>query len=296
VMAGTLGAVAATSPAELLLAHMDWRGLLVVLAIATAATAGLIFVVVPDAEETAPSATQRISSGLKGVYGDPRFWRLAPLSTMCISAAWAIQGLWAAPWLGDVAGLGHTGIVSHLFVMAVSLSAGALLLGVGMNRLRLSGVRPQAVFCAVAVLLLCAEGMLVTGVRTTSYGPWAVIGGVGSATVLSYSILAEYFEKEISGRANGALNFFHISGAFVLQELIGAIVDRWPGHDGHYPPIAYKTALAIIIALQVAALLWFARLDLRLVALVPKLAKLHKPKELIYAHERLSPGQDTLSR
>ena len=35
------------------------------------------------------------------------------------------------------------------------------------------------------------------------------------------------------------------------------MVDRWAGVGGHYPPIAYRTALILVIALQIAALAWF---------------------------------------
>ncbi len=38
---------------------------------------------------------------------------------------------------------------------------------------------------------------------------------------LSYAILAEYFPKELAGRANAALNLFHIGGAFVVQYMTG---------------------------------------------------------------------------
>ena len=48
IMLGTLGAVVATSPTEWVLAYTGWRGLLEVLAITTAATALVIFLVVPD--------------------------------------------------------------------------------------------------------------------------------------------------------------------------------------------------------------------------------------------------------
>jgi MFS family permease len=50
MMLGTLGAVTATAPAELLLAWTGWRGLFDLLAVATAATAVMIYFVVPEAE------------------------------------------------------------------------------------------------------------------------------------------------------------------------------------------------------------------------------------------------------
>ena len=95
----------------------------------------------------------------------------------------------------------------------------------------------------------------------------------GPGTVLSYSILAQYFPKEIAGRANAALNVFHIGGAFVLQEVIGWIINRWPAHIGHYPAIAYKAALALMIVLQVIAIIWFAHLDQKLQTFVTKVIR-----------------------
>jgi hypothetical protein len=60
----------------------------------------------------------------------------------------------------------------------------------------------------------------------------------GSGPILSYAILAQYFPKEIAGRANGALNLFHFDAAFVIQYIIGVVVAQWPSQDRHYPAIA----------------------------------------------------------
>src|SRR5262252_2759651 len=136
IMLGTLGAICATSPAAWLLAYIGWRGLLDVMAGVTAATALIIFFVVPDSLSHIPNVPSNSSGGLRTIFGDRRFWRLAPLSTMCISTAWAVQGLWAGPWLADVDGLPRASVVLHLFVMAVTLSTAALLLGIGADRLR----------------------------------------------------------------------------------------------------------------------------------------------------------------
>jgi MFS family permease len=258
IMLGTLGAVTATSPAELLLSWISWRGLFEVLAVATFAVGAIILAVVPDLDRgAAPGSPSAIR--LNAIYRDPRFWRLAPLSTMCISTAWALQGLWAAPWLAEVEGLARGDIVNHLFVMAMALSLGALLLGVIADRLRKRSIQPETVLACAALLFVIAEFALVSGLRLPSYAPWAVIAGMGAATVLSYSIMSQHFPKEMAGQANAALNIFHIGGAFVLQQAIGSIIDLWSDHGGHYPPIAYKVAFGITIALQLIALLWFVR-------------------------------------
>jgi heme A synthase len=70
--------------------------------------------------------------------------------------------------------------------------------------------------------------------------------------------MAEYFPAELAGRANAALNLFHIGGAFVVQYMTGLVVQLWAPTDGHYPEIAYQTAFAFSVGLQIAAGIWFA--------------------------------------
>jgi MFS family permease len=80
----------------------------------------------------------------------------------------------------------------------------------------------------------------------------------GAATVLSFAVIADYFPKEFAARANGALNLLHFGWAFTMQYGIGLVVEQWPSQGGHYPVAAYQAAFGLSLALQVAALIWFA--------------------------------------
>jgi MFS family permease len=257
IMLGALGAVTATLPVELLLVSIGWRGLFELLAAAAAGIALMIYLVVPE-QSAVPVSRGTAAVGLRTISADPRFWRLAPLSATCIGTAWALQGLWAAPWLSDVEGLDRAALLQHLFVMAIALSLGALLMGVTADRLRRRGVGPRALLGLVVTVFIAAELALILRLPLPSFIPWAVVAAVGAGTVLGYAILAEYYPKEIAGRANAALNVFHIGGAFVLQYLTGVVVQLWAPIDGHYPEVAYQTAFALNVGLQIAAALWFA--------------------------------------
>jgi MFS family permease len=254
VMLGALGAVTATLPADLLLDWIGWRELFGLFAGLTVASAVMIYLIVPEAT---PVASSVVSVGLRKVYADPRFWRVAPLSASCIGTAWALQGLWAAQWLKDVEGLDRTGVVFHLFAMAVALSLGAILLGVAADRLRRRGVGPGSLLGLVAAAFIATQFALILRLPLPSYLQWAVVAAVGAATVLSFAILAEYFPKQLAGRANGALNLFHIAAAFVVQYATGVVLQYWTPQAGHYPEIAYQTAFALNLALQVVAWIWF---------------------------------------
>jgi MFS family permease len=262
VMLGALGAVTATWPAEFLLASIGWRELFGLFAAMTVVCAIVIYLVVPEAARV---ASKTASLGLKRVYSDPRFWRLAPLSASCIGTAWALQGLWAAQWLADVDGLDRAGVVQHLFIMAVALSVGAIALGIAADRLRRRGVGPEILLGFVATVFIAIQLALILGLPLPPYVVWSGVAATGAATVLSYASLAEYVPKELTGRANGALNLFHVAAAFAVQYVTGVVVQQWIPDAGHYPEVAYRIAFAFNVAVQVAAWIWFmmSRVSLR---------------------------------
>ena len=254
IMLGALGAVTATTPAERLLEWIGWRGLFELLAMATALAAAIIYVAVPE-----PANANRLSSAnLRTIYADRRFWKIAPLSATSVGSAWALQGLWAAPWFTDVERLSRDALIGHLFIMAIAVSVGALVIGTVADRLRRHGVGPQTLLAVVAATSIAAQLALIVRLPLPSVLPWSVVAVVGAGTVLSYAILAERFPKELAGRANGALNVFHFGWAFVVQYATGLILAQWSRGGGHYPVIAYQVAFGLNAAIQSAALVWFS--------------------------------------
>ncbi len=258
VMLGALGAVTATAPAEVVVQAVGWRGLFALLAGLSALAALLVLLAVPEARGgRQPTKGPAPPAGLWAIYRDPRFWRIAPLSAIGIGTSWSLQGLWAAPWLRDVAGLERAAVVQHLTVMAFAVCASALLLGMAAARLRRRGVKTELVLASTLGVSMVAQTALVTGWPLPSYLLWSLIAATGAATVLSFAILAEYFPKESSARANAALNLLHVGCAFLLQMATGFVIARWPETAGIYPAEAHQTAMAALVGLQVAALVWF---------------------------------------
>jgi hypothetical protein len=111
---------------------------------------------------------------------------------------------------------------------------------------------------------MAAQALLVFRSPVPPLLLWSVIAAAGAATVLSFAILAEYFPKESSGRANATLNVLHLGCAFVLQWATGVVIEQWPQSRGTHPPEAHQTAMAATLALQLVALGWFATSPLRL--------------------------------
>jgi MFS family permease len=257
IMLGALGALSATGPAETLVQAVGWRGLFAALAVASAAVALLILLVVPERKPASLTAAASPRIGFLAIYLDPRFLRIAPLAALGVGTSFSLQGLWAAPWLADVAGLDRPAVVRHLTLMAAVLAGSALLLGAAAERLRRAGLPTELFLAGTLVLSMGAQLALLLGLPVPSYVLFAVIAAAGAATVLSYAVLAQYFPKEVSGRANAALGVLNMGTAFGLQSLAGLIIAQWPADGGRYPVEAHEAAMAAGLVLQIAALAVF---------------------------------------
>ncbi|HEX5998721.1 MAG TPA: MFS transporter, partial [Hyphomicrobiaceae bacterium] len=258
IMLGALGALSATGPAETVVQALGWRGLFTALAAASATVALIILLVVPD-RKAPTQATTSPRIGFLAIYLDPRFLRIAPLAALGVGTSFSLQGLWAAPWLADVARLDRSAVVRHLTLMAAVLAASALLLGAAAERLRRAGIPTELFLAATLTLSMAAQLALLLGLPVSSYVLFSAIAAAGAATVLSFAVLAQYFPKEVSGRANAALGVLNMGTAFGLQCLSGFIVALWPAEDGHYPAEAHQAALGLGLVLQAAAFAWFIR-------------------------------------
>jgi MFS family permease len=256
IMLGALGALSATGPAEIVVQSLGWRGLFALLAALSAGAALLILIVVPEGKQR-PAAARSHAVNVWTVYQDRRFWKIAPISAIGIGTSWSLQGLWAAPWLADVAGAERATIVEHLTVMAVALAASALLLGAVADGLRRAGVPTEFVLAGAIAASMLAQLALLLDLPVPSHLVWIIIAATGAATVLSFAILAQYFPREASGRANAALGVLHVGAAFALQSLAGLVIAQWPQTDGHYPSEAHQAAMVVGIGLQLVSLGWF---------------------------------------
>ena len=254
---GSLGAITATLPAQGLIEAFGWRVMFELLAGLSLVCASLILVFVPRYKPSRSDETSTDQIGYLTILTDHRFWKLAPVSATCVGTAWSLQSLWAAPWLSEVDGYDHTAVVYVLFVMAISLTVASLAFGLLTGRLPQQSVAIERLFALVLLVFMCAETAIVLQVPIVASLSWIVVAAVGTATVVSYSILASYGPKHGLGRANAAFNLVHLVVAFAVQWLLGVIVDLWPSDVGRHPVAAYQTALTSALVVQGAAFAWF---------------------------------------
>ena len=243
VMLGALGAVTATAPAELVVLAIGWRGLFAVLAGLSALAALLVLFAVPEPSRSSPRTRRRAQPiSLWAIYRDPT------LLAHCTALGSRHRHiLVAAGPVGRAVAARRRRPRSRRRRPAPERDGGRGLrqrTASGHGRGSASSSRPQdraRAGIAPWALSMAAQVALVFGWPIPSLLLWAVIAAAGAATVLSFAILAEYFPKEMSGRANAALNLLHVGAAFVLQSATGLIIEQWPEARGTYPAEAHQT-------------------------------------------------------
>lgn len=256
---GGLGAISATGPVELALQITTWRGVFVGLAIASAAVAITILTVVPDRERTGPPPTFRTQvAGLVAVYRDAFFWRITPVAVCCMATSLAINGLWAGPWLRDVAGFDRAQSANVLFYLAVAMTIGFLLWGTVADLLDRRGVRLTWTMGGGVVLFLLALAAIAVPLAPEQRWPWLAFGLMSNVTALAYTVVSRHFPLAYAGRATSALNLLVFVGAFAVQYAIGMLLDLWPATDaGRAPTEAYAATFGVFWLVCLLSWLWF---------------------------------------
>jgi MFS family permease len=257
---GALGAISATVPVEWFLGLTEWRSLFIGLGLLTVAVSIAVFATVPDHRDPPGDTTFRQQlAGLASVFRDRFFIALAPLSAVSMGTSLAINGLWAGPWLRDVAGLGRDAVASHLLIVHASMGAGFLALGFLSERLIRLGLRPVTITAGGMAAFMVIVATLALGIA----GPllWLLLVGVGflaASSSLSYSLLSRHFPRDLAGRANTALNVLVFLAAFAIQWSIGIVLSAWEDPATHqYDPDGYLVAFAGAAVVQASALAWF---------------------------------------
>ena len=268
MVAGGLGALAATTPLEMALQVTGWRTIFVVLAVATFAVAMLIAWRVPDIPKPVHATGFRTQwAGVRTVFRHPRFWWIAPLAAFFMGSFFAIQGLWAVPWLMEAGGETRSGAARHLLAMGALILLGFTALGFFGTRLARRGVHDRHLYATgfgLAILAFAAIFLRLPG----TYLWWALYGLGSAVNVLGFTVLNEGFGRELAGRTNTTLNLMMFGASFLAQWGIGLVSEAARVQLGYDYVTGLRLAFGVVLAGNILTFAWFLRGWRRHVSLV----------------------------
>ncbi len=257
LLVGSIGALSATKPVEMLLRVMDWRAVFLLFSGMAVVASAAIFCVVPEKPVARKPSTLREQIAVIGVIFRSRtFWSIAFAAALVQGVAIGLLGLWVGPWMRDVAALDRAGMASNLLLIAIAFGVGGVCCGALSDRLARRGVSPIRTYFAGCAACTVAMLPIVLGVNSGAMVYWALFVGFSAFGSLSYPLLATRFPVEITGRVVTAVNLVTFSLAFVVQFGVGAVINLWPVVEGRYAVEGYRVAFALCWGLQVLSVAW----------------------------------------
>ena len=255
---GALGSALTTTPVQALLPALGWRGVFAALGALTFAVAVWIFIAVPDKPRAADASRSLLGDiAVSGrILASRNFWRYGPAMGTLSMFNFAYLGLWAGPWLRDVAGMDGPARAGVLFVYTLAMVAGSVITGNASSRASVAGLPPFIVpVVCLGVMVFLQIGMMMQPTNAALViGLWAAAAVFGSAGPVAYVAMGQLFPPEQTGRVSTAVNMLSLGGAFLVQAAIGWILDLWPRTPaGGWDPDGYSWALGLTTGLQAVA-------------------------------------------
>ncbi len=254
LVVGALGSVVSTAPVEAAMPLIGWRGVSWVMCATSVAVAIWIFVSVKDRPRHTAARGLKAEFGVAfAIFSSRRFWRYAPAIAMLSMLNFTYLGLWAGPWLRDVAGYDGTTRGYTLLLYTLSMMAGSLLIGALGSRAQARG------FPAILVPALCIAGLLIAEIGlilqpsdiATVTLLWMLFAFFAAGGPTGYIAVSQMFPPEQVARVATAVNTLNLIGAFLLQAVIGWILDLWPRTPSQgWDARGYSAALILSVILH----------------------------------------------
>ncbi len=255
MIAGSLGALSASVPAEAALPILGWRGIFHLFAALLVLTAGFVMRVPDHPDGGHQESLKEQIQTLGRIFGNPVFWRYAPQGCLTTGGFMAIQGLWAVPWMMEVNGASRSHAATVLFLMGSAMLSGYIFIASCTAWLIRRGIKPRVLLITGLGFALLTEAAIILDLAPPSF-LWPLLGLSFSLGTLAYSQLSAAFAVSMSGRVNTAFNLMMFAGAFGLQWGIGAAVEAFAA-NGMARAEAFRLSFALLLVTQALAFGWF---------------------------------------
>lgn len=262
LVAGTAGALTATLPVTMALPIVGWRGVFWIVAGLLLAVSAAIFFLLRDVERdfsggAAATGAAAGDGGYASIFGNAYFWRMGVLGLLVHGIFFALQTLWAGPWMTTVLGKTQQQTGEILFTFNFVLMLAYLALGWSTPRLLARGISTHRMIGVGLAGMLVAQGAMLLTSAPQAWLLWLGLALFVPVTTLVQSNVGMAFPAALAGRANSAYNLLLFIGAFATQWGFGLVVDLFK-RSGSAPADAFRMTLALAIAVQLSATIWFA--------------------------------------
>jgi len=258
LMVGAIGMLSSSLPVQYLLPLIGWRSIFLNLALLTLICIILIIIFIPKWETKSFKNEQSNENKLSTVWKNSLFKSLIPMGFFSYGGLFAIQTLWAGPWMIKVSGYTPDESAQGLFLIYFSMLISFLCWGYFVPKFS------KNVNDAIRLLRIGAPLNLIVLALIIYLGPkagsihWALFIVSSIFLSLTQPAVGMAFSLKNAGKALTSFNLLIFIGAFFMQWIIGIIIDI--GMSFNYSEInSFKFAMLFVLITSLSSYLFFLK-------------------------------------
>ena len=225
LMVGAIGMLSSSLPVQFFLPIIGWRMIFITLALLTIFCIILIIFFIPNWNKANIQSNSNDNGSLKEIWNNSFFKSLIPMGFFNYGGLFAIQTLWAGPWMIKVSGYTPEQSANGLFLIYFSLLISFLSWGYLVPKIskNVSDAIRLLKFGAPLNLIVLAF-IIYLGPKAGAYH-WAFFAVSSVFLSLTQPAVGMAFSLSNAGKALTSFNLLLFIGAFALQWIIGVIID-----------------------------------------------------------------------
>ena len=258
LMVGAIGMLSSSLPVQFFLPIIGWRAIFLSLALLTLACIILIVIFIPKWRPKSIDNKHLNESKLSTVWKNPLFKSLVPMGFFSYGGLFAIQTLWAGPWMIRVSGYTPEESAQGLFIIYLCMLISFLVWGYFVPKFSKNVNDAIRLLKIGAPLSLCVLMLIIyLGPKAGSFH-WALFIVSSIFLSLTQPAVGMAFSLSNAGKALTSFNLLIFIGAFFIQWIIGLIIDA--GIAFNLSEIdSFKVAMTFVLITSLLSYLFFLR-------------------------------------
>ena len=254
LMVGAIGMLSSSLPVQFFLPIIGWRNIFLLLAFITLVCIILIIIFIP--QWTSKGNQKNDDAKLSIVWQNQFFRSVIPMGFFSTGGLFAIQTLWAGPWMIKVSGYTPEESAKGLFLIYFFMLLSFLIWGYFVPKFSKNVNDAIRLLKYGSPLSLLVLGVIIYLGPNTESIHWALF--IVSAVFLSLiqPAVGMAFSVSNAGKALTSYNLLIFIGAFFLQWIIGLIIDL--GLSLNYSEIvSFQLAMSFVLVTSLTSYLYF---------------------------------------
>jgi len=258
LMVGAIGMLSSSLPVQFFLPIIGWRAIFLSLALLTLGCIILIVIFIPKWQPKSIDNKHLNESKLSTVWKNPLFKSLVPMGFFSYGGLFAIQTLWAGPWMIRVTGYTPEESAQGLFIIYLCMLISFLVWGYFVPKFSKNVNDAIRLLKIGAPLSLCVLMLIIyLGPKAGSIH-WALFIVSSIFLSLTQPAVGMAFSLSNAGKALTSFNLLIFIGAFFIQWIIGLIIDA--GIAFNLSEIdSFKVAMTFVLITSLLSYLFFLR-------------------------------------